>query len=224
MATFKAGEESNYGGSGGSGFFQISQDGGTKQIRFLYNTMDDVEGMSVHKIKLGNKNRYVNCLRNYNDPKDMCPFCKDGQPVQARLIIPVYNIDDDQVQLWDRGKTMFTKMSSLCARYAANGKHLVGTIFEIERNGAPGDRDTTYEVYPIESDDSQLEDFPEPKKALGGLVLDKSASEMEYFLSHGDFPEGSEASTSSGSEEDVPVRRRGAERRTPANRHRGEVF
>lgn len=184
-----------------------------------------MEGVSVHRIKINNRSRYVNCLRDYNDPKEKCPFCADNRPIEARLIIPVYNIDEKEVQLWDRGKTMFARMTRLCSKYASNGKNLVSTIFEIERCGAANSTDTTYEILPLESDDAKLEDFPVNQVALSNLVLDKTADEMEYFLDHHNFPGYDESSNNSNSgrshEDDIPTRRRSSERRTPSNR---EVF
>lgn len=223
MATFKANEADNYGTTGGGSFFNIQNDKETKQVRFMYNTIEDVEGMSVHKIELGNKNRYVNCLRAYDEPKENCPFCRENVKLQARVFVPVYNIEEDEAQIWDRGKPMMAKLSSLCSHYA-NGKHLlVNTIFEVERNGKPKDMKTTYEIYNIETDDTTLEDLPEMPKILGGLVLDKTAEEMEYFLKEDEFP-------SSGGDDSEPPRRRGSSandssrssavrRRTPAGRN-----
>lgn len=231
MATFKADQATNYGGQGGNGFFSIQKNKGTKQIRFMYNGIDDVEGMSVHKVKVGDKDRYVNCIRNYNDPVDACPFCRQHKPVQARLFIPVYNIEQNQAQIWDRGKTMFSKMSSICERYSKKAP-LVSTIFEIERNGEPGDMKTNYEVYNIETDDTTLEDLPEVPQILGGLVLDKTADEMEFYLANGYFEDGSNGGGGSNEDSEEPVRRRPSAgndyptRRTPANGRgrRGDEF
>lgn len=234
MATFKASEADRYGGSGGAGFFSISQNKGTKTVRFLYNNIDDVEGMSVHKVQAGTtkdgkpRYRYVNCLRNYNDPLDVCPFCASKKyPVQARLFVPVYNIDEDEVQIWDRGKTMFAQLSSLFSRYANNGKQFVNCVFEIERNGDSGDKKTTYMIYYVSEDDSQLEDFPESKDVLGtgnSLVLDATADDMNYYLTTGKFPETDGAGNNTEPAAEMPIRRRSAERRTPATTNRGEAF
>lgn len=233
MATFKASEADRYGGNGGAGFFGISANKGTKQVRFLYNSIDDVEGMSVHKVQVGTtrdgkpRYRYVNCLRNYNDPMDVCPLCDSKKyPTQARLFVPVYNIDEDEVQIWDRGKTMFAQLSSLFSRYANHGRPFVNCVFEIERNGEPGDKKTTYMMYYVSEDASNLEDFEEPKEVLGtgnSLVLDATADEMEYYLSNGVFPSASNTSSNDSAAE-MPIRRRGSERRTPANTNRGEAF
>ena len=43
MARFKAEDVNNYGGQGGSGFFGIAKNKEVKQVRFMYNTVDDIE-------------------------------------------------------------------------------------------------------------------------------------------------------------------------------------
>ena len=201
MARFNASESSNYGGQGGGGFFGISEDKGIKKVRFLYNNEEDIEGFSVHKVEVDGKERYVNCLRSYKDPIDACPFCREHIKTQVKLFVPVYNIDEDAVQIWDRGKKMFEKMSSLCSRYASKD-NLVNHIFEVERHGKPKDTATTYEIYEVEKDDTELEDFEDIPNILGGLVMDKSADDMEYFLESKEFPPEDE--------EDVKPRRRGS--------------
>lgn len=227
MARFRADQADNYGGQGGGGFFSIANDKEVKQVRFMYDNVNDIEGMSVHKVPVGDKERYVNCLREYNDPIDNCPFCREKKPVQARLFIPVYNIDEDAVQIWDRGKTMFQKMTSLCSRYATKN-NLVNNIFEVERNGKPKDTKTTYEIFQVDKDDTEISDLGEMPKILGGVVMDKSYDDMEYYLEEGEFP------PDDGEEDEKPTRRnsknsrdsktsekRGSERRTPATSRRG---
>lgn len=216
MARFNANDADKYGGQGGGGFFSIDKDKGVKQVRFLYETVDDITGMSVHKIKLKNKDgdvkdRYVNCLREYSDPMDKCPFCQEKKPTQARLLIPVYCIDDDEVQIWDRGKTMFQKLISVCERATRNGSSIVNHIFEVERNGKPKDKKTTYEIYDVDEDDTQLSDFELPEIfGRKGLVLDKTAEEMEYFLDTDEFPPVDDEDEE---EDEKPVRRRESSRR-----------
>jgi len=212
MARFNASESANYGGQGGGGFFSISENKGVKRVRFLYNNENDIEGFSVHEVDIDDKKRYVNCLRTYRDPVDMCPFCREKIKTQVKLLIPVYNVDEDQVQVWDRGKKMFEKMSSLCSRYA-NKDNLVQHIFEVERNGKPKDTNTTYEIYEVEKDDTQLEDFEDDMpKLLGGLVLEKSADDMEYYLEEKEFPPEDDG------EEERPRRRSSREEATTRRR------
>ena len=195
----------NYGGQGGAGFFRLKKDKEVAQVRFLYNGIEDVEAYAVHKVDTPDSKygRYVNCLRSYDEPKDNCPFCREGVPQQVRLFIPLYNIDEDKIQIWDRGKTFAHKMTSLCSRYP----NLVSHVFEIERNGKEIDKKTTYETYEVDKDDTTLEDLDvQIQDILGGAVLDKTAEDMEYYLEAKEFPPDED-------EDEEPVRRRPSRRR-----------
>lgn len=224
MARFRADDAEHYGGQGGGGFFTLRDDKDTAQVRFMYESVDDVEGLSVHVIKEDGddgkeKKHYVNCLRQYNDPIDKCPFCAAQKPVQAKLFVPIYDIESGTTKTWERGKKFFSKMSSICSRYP----NLVSHIFTIERNGKAGDQTTSYEIFEDEQDDTKLEDLPEAP-SLSGLVWDKSAEDMEYYLEEGEFP------PTDDDEDERPRRRdsrrndrerdKDTSRRTPSNDRR----
>ena len=214
MARFNAENIDNYGvQSSSSNYFSLKEDKDVARVRFMYNGAEDIEGFSVHRVQVGDRDKNVNCLREYNDPIDVCPFCKAGMKTYARLFVPLYNEDTNQVQIWERGKKFISKLSSICARYP----DVVSHVFEIERNGAKGEQTTTYEVYEVDKDETSLEDLPEAPKVLGLYVLDKTAEEMEDYLEVGSFPDN-----------EKPVSRREASRdtgrRTPASRGRGDRF
>lgn len=202
MARFNAGDADKYGGNGGGGYFSLKNDRDIATVRFLYNSADDVEGFAVHEVEIDGKKRYVNCLREYSQPIDDCPFCKARKFQVAKLWIPLYNEDEDKVQVWERGKKFFNKLSSVLSRCDADP--ICSQTFEIERNGKPKDTQTTYEIYQTKDkpDDTVLDDFDMPN-ILGGIVLDKSAEDMEFYLEEGYFPP----------EDEEPVRRRGGSRR-----------
>ena len=202
MARFNASQADNYGGNGGGGFFSLKNDKDTARVRFLYDSVEDVEGMSVHEIEIDGKKRYVNCPREYNDPLDDCPFCKRGQRALVKVFVPLYNYDEQTTQIWERGKKFFAKMSSLCARYPDISNH----CFDIERNGKPGDTATTYEIYEAGPADGQA---PDAGDALGSFVIDMTYEEMEAYCNGG-------ASNRSG--DDYPRR---SDRRTPNTMDRG---
>lgn len=215
MSRFNANEVENYGGNGGAGYFSLKNDKETAQVRFMYNNIDDVEGYAVHQVEIDGKKRYVNCLREYNQPVSDCPFCEARNFQLAKLFVPLYDIEDDKVKIWERGKKFFSKIGSICARYS--NPTVVSHIFEIERNGKPGDQTTSYEIYETDQDNTTMEDLPEKPELLGGLILDKSADEMRYYLDNGKFP--------SDNEENHVVRRRESTseetpRRTPQRRDR----
>lgn len=219
MARFNTETAEHYGGQGGAGYFSLKNDKDVATVRFMYNSIDDVEGYAVHQVEIDGKKRYVNCLREYNQPLDTCPFCREKMYTQAKLFIPIYNVDQDKVQVWERGKKFISKISSICARYP----NVVSHVFEIERNGKPKDTATTYEIYEVSKDDTTLEDLPEVADPLGTIVLDKSADDMEFYLENGYFPPDGD---------DEPVRRRSSRtsedetvaRRTPASNRRRETF
>lgn len=192
----------NYGGGNGGGFFSLKNDKDTARVRFLLDNAKDLDNITyaVHKVKIDDKDRYVSCLRNYSDPIDQCPLCASGNKVQLRFFIPLYNDDVQDVQVWDRGKNFANKLSSLMSRYGEKTP-LVSHLFDIERVGKAGDMKTTYETYEVEEDGTMLEDLPEAPEILGGIVLDKTADELNYFLDEGEFPP---------EEDEAPVRRRNA--------------
>lgn len=206
MARFNVEEADNYGGQGGGGFFSLKNDKDVATVRFMYNTIDDVEGFAVHEIEVDGRKRYVNCLREYNQPVDDCPLCAAKQRVIAKVFVHVYDEETQEIKIWDRGKTFFSKISSLCARY----NPLVSTPFEIERNGKKGDTSTTYETYALPTDDLTLEDLPEVPELLGTLILDKTYEELEFYLDNGYFEEEIENA--------APPQRNPSRDRRPADR------
>lgn len=219
MARFNYDEADHYGGQGGAGYFSLKNDKDVARVRFLYNGIDDVNGYAVHQVEVDGKKRWVNCLREYNQPIDNCPFCREKKKVQAKLFVPLYNIDEDKEQIWERGKKFFPKISSVCARYP----NLVSHVFEIERNGKKGEQTTTYEIYEVDKDDTTLDDMPEVKDPIGSVILDKSADDMEFYLENGYFPPDGDMPVRRSVKDDDEVPFTRATRRTPAT-SRGDRF
>lgn len=181
MARFTINDYENYGG-GSSNYFSLKDNGDTAKIRFLYNDINDVEGVPVHQVQVDGKTVDIACLRTYDEPIDNCPLCKAGYRVIPRLYIPVFDEDAQETKIWTRGRTFFKKLSSLCSRY----NPLVSTVFEVERVGKKGDTNTTYETYPVETDDLIITDFPDinPEEFC---FEDKTAEEMIKYLETGMF-------------------------------------
>lgn len=211
MAMFSMNDADNYGVSNKGSFFQLKNDKEVAKVRFLYKSVDDVPGYSVHTVKIGDRERYVNCLREYNEPIDKCPLCQAGNKIKPRLFVKLYNETAGECQLWERGKNFFSVISGLSTRY----NPLYNEIIEIERSGKPGDLKTQYNTFPIENKeidiDEYLKDCPEP---LGLTILDKTAEEMKVYIETGNFESADTIAVSrnrSSQDEDNgerPVRRR----------------
>lgn len=208
MAEFSINEADNYGGNGGGSFFTLKDDKDKARVRFLYRGVEDVKGYACHKVAVGDKDRYVNCLRAYNEPLDKCPFCAAQLKVTPRLFLSLYNEDAGEVQVWERSKAYFQRLASLSSRY--NPLH--DEIIEIERSGKKGDMHTTYEFYPIENEPVNLDDF-EISNPLGTIILDKTADEMNEYLDTGAFPESNDGGNNSSPRENLEQ----PQRRTPSN-------
>lgn len=215
MARFNYQNADNYGNNGGSNFFQLKDDKETAKVRFMYNNIDDVEGLSVHEVQIGDKKRYVNCLREYTDPIDMCPLCRENYKTLAKIFVPLYSEETGETLVWERGKKFFGQISGLCDRYP----NLVSHVCEIERNGKPKDTNTTYSIYPGPEDNTTMDDLPNPVDVMGSIVLDKTADDMEYFLRYHDFPEGNARPVEQPRRESAPMARR-----TPANTGNREAY
>lgn len=235
MARVKLSDSDAYvAGGGGFGFFKIGDDGETKSIRLLYNSIDDIPADIVHRVSVDGKTRWVNCLRNNaDDPEDMCPLCAAKNQRQRRIFLRVFEITkfdrkgkpvEGDVKYWDRGNTIISDLESLSRRYSPLVKH----IFEVERKGARGDMKTSYKFYETFDDDKTLKDFPEEEDILGTIILDKTAAEMDEFIETGSFPKDSDtfgederpARNARQREDEVPERR---ERNSQRNRSREDA-
>lgn len=201
----------NYGGTGGSGFFGLANDGDTAKVRFLWNGIDDISCYVVHEVEIDGRKRYVNCLRTYDEPLSKCPMCAAKKFQKIKLYIPIYDIEEDRVKYWERGRKFLEKIKSVCARYSNDKTPLCSQVFEIERHGKKGSMDTTYEIYAIGSaDGTTLDDLPEAAPVIGNLVLNKTAEELDEFLNSGEFSTVEESKSIRRelvSEEERPIRR-----------------
>lgn len=209
MARYRADDADKYGGSGGI-FFSLPADRSKALVRIMYNTIDDFEGVSVHELEEGNRRIMVDCLRNYNDPVETCPFCAAKMRVIGKVFIPLYMIEEDTVRLWERSaKAYRDRISGFCARFSP----LVDTPFEIERYGAKGDNGTRYEFYSLAPEPISWDDLPPiPDVFSEGIVLSKTVDEMNSYLDRGAFP------TSGATARNPASDRRGSTTAAPTNR------
>lgn len=124
--------EERYGG-----FFLLQNDGDFKDVIFLYQSTKDVLVGDAHYVKSADYSGYVQCCGKG------CPACAKNIRVQGKMFIPVYVIEDDEVQFWDRSIRFSNILSSAVFSKFANPSEYV---FRITRKGAAGDRNTTYEI------------------------------------------------------------------------------
>ena len=175
MARFNYNESKNYGTT--NSYFSLKDNGDKAKIRILLNNIDDIQGIAIHTIQVGDRTMDVECLRAYNEPVHNCPLCEQGYDVTAKLYIPIYDEDTRESKIWTRGRAFFQKLSSLCSHY----NPLVATPFEVERCGAKGDPKTSYEFYPLPSDNATLDSFPFVDAENTSFQV-KSYQELDNYL------------------------------------------
>lgn len=179
-------EVNKYQSSANGEWLSLKDDGDVARVQFLFNTVAEIPVFAVHKVDVGGKERYVNCLREYSDPLEMCPLCAAGLKVHVVRFMVMYDHEDGKVKMWERGTTFVTRVQGLMNRYTK--LPFSSYVFEIERHGRAGDMKTKYEIYPMDGVDGydvSDVDFPE---FLGGLIIDATEEDQETYLRTGDFP------------------------------------
>ena len=185
----KTDNQTSEGGNGVKvGYFSLKNDQDEAVVRFMHDTVEDFDLLVVHKTQ-DEKGRFksVNCLRNPEDPIDMCPICADGGKTEYKIFIHLLEYvrqEDGTVKplarVWERTSSYAKKLANLMNEYGP----LSDCLFKIKRNGAKGNLKTEYDimylsdrVYPsnIYVKDTRL--F-ENYTALGHAVLDKSYEEL----------------------------------------------
>lgn len=188
----------------GGGFFSLANDGDVAIVRFLIETVEDVEVVTVHDVTVGGKYRKVLCPRDIEDGPDACPLCAAGidkQKVKLYIHMLQYdytvNATGERVptgtyshKVWEKGPAYKDELMGYINRY----KPLHNKVFEIERHGKKGDMKTAYQHFVTDYTTAECpydpaKDFEEVKSVVGTIVLDKTVDEINTFIATGEFPE-----------------------------------
>lgn len=118
-------------------FFMLRNDGDSADVIFLYQDPDDVLVADVHYLKSENYSGYAHCNGHG------CPACAKNIRVQTKLFIPLYNIDADEIQFFDRTMRFEPQLKhDLFDRYPNPSQ----CIARITRHGVAGSVDTKYTI------------------------------------------------------------------------------
>lgn len=184
MARISEEDARRYEGGKRTGWFSLKDDGDKAIVQFLWDAPEDIETHTCHTVQVNGKNRQCNCPRKYDDPLDMCPLCASGDRPQVKRYIVLYDHADGELKIWDGKRKFIDKLKSNMNRYSP----LSSRVVELERRGKRNDPATDYDMYVVDNVDlvdiSEL-DYP---KLVGGVILDKTADEMEEYLRTGEFP------------------------------------
>lgn len=177
-------------------YFSLKNDGDEAIVRIMHDSVDTFDIHTVHTVKVNDKFRKVECIREPHQPLNACPLCEGGEKIQQRIYIQMiqYVVDNGQIVpkavVWERPASVYAKkLKALIDEYGV----LSDYIFKVKRNGAAGSMDTSYELmlghpnlYP--NDKYPKVNLFEGYNSLGHAVMNKGYNDMVTFINTGNFP------------------------------------
>lgn len=167
------------------GFFLLRNDGDYADVVFLYQSVEDVLVADVHYIKSPEYSGYAHCCGKG------CPACAKGIRTQTKLFIPVYNIQADEIQFFDRTMRFEPQLQQDVFSKFPNPSDFV---FRITRHGAAGSVDTTYEIVAVGKNNTMpyasilAKHNATMPEYYNVICKEMSAQEMKSLLDAGDRP------------------------------------
>lgn len=181
------------------GFFNLKNDGEEAVVRFMVDSVEDMEILTVHDIKLDDKFRQVSCVRDPREALDKCPLCAKGENVKQVVFLRMLQYENTpngievKPVVWQRNANTY---AFRIKGYLDNYGPLSNILCKIVRHGARGDMKTTYDIIPnLSPAQFPQENYPikadafNNYSALGSIVLDKSKEDIDTFIATGNFPE-----------------------------------
>lgn len=184
------------------GFLSLKNDGDEAIVRIMHDSVESFDLVTAHDVEIttqnGTKfNRKVNCIREPRDPMSVCPLCEANVPVRSYMFIHLIQYTTDEngrivasPVIWQRPGYYAKDIANLITEWG----NISNYIFKIKRNGAAGNKKTTYtmqmanpNVYPSESYPVDAAAF-DGYSAVGSIVLDKTADDIREYLATGSFP------------------------------------
>lgn len=124
-------------------FFVLPNDGDFADVVFLYRSTEDVLIADVHYISSPGYKGYAHCCGTG------CPACSYGERgirLDHKLFIPLYNIQKNKIEFWDRSPFFESVLQKAVFAAFPNPSE---TVFRVTRHGEANSRDTKYDIQPI---------------------------------------------------------------------------
>lgn len=199
-------------GGKSSKWLSLQGDGDTAKVRILVKE-DELYTTSYHIVKVDGYDKKIDCLRQEGDSKDVCPLCVEGYKLEAKVFIPMFDIEDEQIKYWERSAKFISKLKTLFKKADANDVELHQVPIMITREGKPKDPKTEYDLELLmkKSDNSKIKSFYEDGEApdvyKDGIILELTEEEMEELIEDGILPERYEYKKD---DDDIKLKKRGS--------------
>lgn len=116
--------------------FRLPNDNDSADVVFLYTSSAEQLIADVHYIKSPDYSGYAHCCGVG------CPACGKGWKVENHFFIPLYNIQNNRIEFFDRSTRFLSQMAAVFSAYPNPSEY----VFKIIRHGAAGSKDTRYEI------------------------------------------------------------------------------
>lgn len=138
QALLKKYENKSNSGFNKPNFFQLKDDGDNALVKILISNEQDLFNFTkeVHMVKINGFDNKVLCTG------EGCKCCEAGIPPKLVLMLPLYNGDTKQVEIWQRGITTIKDLRTMLDEYG----DLSQETFKIVRSGKAKSKDTKYSM------------------------------------------------------------------------------
>lgn len=158
-------------------FFNLMNDGEEATVRILHSSTKSIEKVDTHRIELAGKKKRIRCNG------DGCPLCTNGNNVETRIYLHLYDYGDNKEKVWDRTDKIIPQLDKLFESW----NPLNTAVVKIKRIGNEFPK---YEITPLNP-----MNFTDVDKALvdkpiaNRFSLKRSNEDITAFLNSGEFPE-----------------------------------
>lgn len=166
-------------------FFQLKDDGDSAVVKILLADENDILKFTkpVHMVEINGFNNKVLCTAT--DSKGTgCECCQAGLKRTLKIMMPLFNNETQQIELWERGINQIKDLQTMLAEYG----DLSQETFKIVRSGKAKSKDTKYSmVYVkkgIETDKTNA-DAPEITGRNFKLILDLTPEQQIEAMTTG---------------------------------------
>lgn len=183
-------------------FFSLKDDGDKATVKILLHNEDDVVKFSkaIHIVNINGYDNKVLCLKD-TDGTGTCECCNAGIKRQLKIMLPLYNVETKQVELWERGINQIKDLQVMLGKYGDLTQH----TFEIIRSGKAKSKDTKYTMmYDPTQVDVNVEELeiPEITGRNFKLILDLSLEQQTEAMLEGKVTWGKKEEVAESTESD----------------------
>ena len=183
-------------------FFSLKDDGDKATVKILLRNEQDILKFAkpLHMVEINGYQNKVLCLNNPGED-DKCECCNARIKRQLKIMLPLYNVETKQVELWERGINQIKDLQVMLGKYGDLSQH----TFEIIRSGKAKSKDTKYTMmYDPTQVDVNVDELqiPEITGRNFKLILDLSMEQQKEAMLEGKVTWGKKEEVTESTESD----------------------